>query len=467
MCGLFGYAIKEWDPRIETAMAILACMNESRGRDAFGWSNGRVIVKDAFEITQKFNEIPMQGELVGAFHTRQGTTGPKHGQDTAHPWEIGKIIGMHNGFVHNHFDLNKKYDRSFKVDSQHVVAHLAEGLSLKDVDFNGVFVYFEDGEGPFMFRTTARQFEVARLAGELGIVWSSEWRHLMRALDMVKLGIASNYALPVPERVHILSAEGLQITDEKIASYEAPPKPPNRVVGFLPAAGHSGNYSPGRGNAVHRDFSGRFYNAHGEIIGEAGGGSEVDDDGFNEYGYYMGRPNSQPSKTPQPSDKLDKIITSHSQPIRAHDHAAEKGEKAVDDKEDHSSKKRDPHIGQWREVSGPKDTRWSVCYHIGSRKLANIPDMYNCGCVYNHLWCKSWATIWKPFGEWRSINGQVQWYDCWHLSGKCKCQVYNKKDAPKNALERRSEPRIIGITNSVLPVQQGSDKTSTGPESNN
>ena len=224
MCGMFGYNVKKWEPKLANLMALLAVFNETRGKDAFGWTNGRTITKDAFPITNKFNEIPFEGELISAFHTRAGTSGPKNGQECAHPWSMTDkydVIGMHNGFIANHTELNKEYHRNFPVDSMQVVAHLAAGLSLTDVQFSGVFIYFENRKGPFFFRTTSRDLDIAMLTTG-GIVWSSDFQHLRRAIAMAKLEIKHTYKIAETNQLYELNRDGMTKHDVRVPTMDMP-----------------------------------------------------------------------------------------------------------------------------------------------------------------------------------------------------------------------------------------------------
>jgi hypothetical protein len=231
MCGLFGYNVPEYTDKIRELMTVLAVFNEDRGTDAFGWTNGQIIVKDGGPISQKFDEIPFYDELVGAFHTRAGTSGPKMEQQCAHPWKMVDkyaVIGMHNGYVSNHHELNRIYDRSFMVDSMHMVAHAASGLPYTNVQFNGVFLYFEDGAGPFVFRTAHRDLEVLQLK-DGGVVWSSDWTHLRRSMSMLRIPYSTIYQPPLINQLYKLADNGMFKLNIEVPTM---PEPPKQVMVF-------------------------------------------------------------------------------------------------------------------------------------------------------------------------------------------------------------------------------------------
>ena len=104
-----------------------------------------------------------------------------------------------------------------------LVAATADGRGYDDIEFSGVFVYFQDGRGPFMFKTSSRDFDVVMLKGKAGVVWSSDWRHLRRALSMAKVEIDFVYAVPESNTLYELSAGGLLKYNEKIATAVVPP----------------------------------------------------------------------------------------------------------------------------------------------------------------------------------------------------------------------------------------------------
>lgn len=238
MCGLFGYHVRQWKDELYPLMALLATMNQTRGTDAYGWTNGKVIFKDGEEITKGFHTIPFKGETLSAFHTRAGTAGMgKTGKECAHPWDMkgkaGTFIGMHNGYIGNHQELNKEYDRKFPVDSMHLVAHLADGRPLDDVEFHGVCLYFNNGKGPFMFRTASRDIEIARLVDDNGIIWSSDWVHLRRALDMLHIQTTYHYKMTRLNTLYEFGHELIEYKKSHIRFKNPPPPPPTQITDYL------------------------------------------------------------------------------------------------------------------------------------------------------------------------------------------------------------------------------------------
>lgn len=373
MCGIFGYSIKHWDERITRLCIALAVLNESRGKDAFGWTNGKIIVKDGCMITEKFNEIPFVNELTSVFHTRAGTSGPKMGQKCAHPWEIGNTIGMHNGAIMNHDELNKKYKRDFPVDSMHAVAHINNGMDTEELKFGGVFMYFQNGEGPFMFRTFHRTLETVKLANNLGVVWSSDWEHLKTAIRLSQLPIEHYYTTPKQNNLFRFDYKGMFDMQKHIPT---------------------GNIEVKQQQQPKQTSMVRY----------------VDDDYAAWWQREMGHHSDD-----GPDDTAD--TTKHiSRP------------KLIVTDEDTKSK-RSAEVGQWRTLPGEKDSTWVPCFH-NQKQRKMLSDFqshmvsYSCGCYYNSQFKKDWPIMWRPIGEWQG----KQWMDCWHRRvDNCQCKPFTKR----------------------------------------
>lgn len=396
MCGLFGYSVKKWQPNIATTMMALAIFNESRGKDAFGWTNGKVIFKDSTEITYKFNEIPFEEELVSAFHTRAGTSGGKT-KECAHPWQVKGVIGMQNGYVSNMKDLNEKYKRNCRVDSEHLVYHRAEGRGFEDLQFGGVFLWFEDGVGPFFVRNYHRCLEVARLPHDLGIVWSSEWGHLRRALNMSGLGYKTIFQVADVNIVHQLSNEGLMITKEKVEFYEPPIK--------------------------HTPLIGRLWPNHG-----------IAEEDFHGFGVVN---NDTPPHNYVPYQSQEKKLIGPG--ATQNSYSKEKQEIQSPSTEQTTPLiKRRAEIGVWRDVGAHRI--WNPCFHMNRVEVPSTHPItsFSCGCFLNKSYSTAWATDWRIFGEWMATGWRLCTHGSWNKN--CKCIPYLKTDNPNQNKKDSKNP---------------------------
>jgi hypothetical protein len=116
---------------------------------------------------------------------------------------MGKIIGAHNGIISNHHILQEKYKRNFEVDSQHLLMHINDGLSLAEIDGYGTVTYIDKAKPHEVFLGLGSTGDLA-VAGiglpskTTGIVWSSVWTALEDALDIA--GVHKYYQVKIDNR---------------------------------------------------------------------------------------------------------------------------------------------------------------------------------------------------------------------------------------------------------------------------
>lgn len=212
MCGIFGYNFKEGaisDGRRAILGNNLARLNDRRGGHSYGIASiedGDVNIMRGLGDCSDHAYILCDASFVMG-HTRYATIGAKT-IENAHPFEVGNIIGAHNGGVLNHADLDKKYKRNCRVDSMHLMHHLDADLPFDDIEGYGAIEWLKRDE---LAAGNARVFLSKMKGGMLaifgigdpaaphseGIVWSSDEKHVLEAL--FNAGIENFYPYKVEE----------------------------------------------------------------------------------------------------------------------------------------------------------------------------------------------------------------------------------------------------------------------------
>ncbi len=138
MCGVLGSP--EFTPNVRALLPWLSTAMEERGKDSWGASDGYEIIRHIGKITSTYGEEVERfaGWEQGFIHTRGASVGSAKDIINTHPFTATypdgrQIIGIHNGHIGNHLDLNKTHQRECTVDSQHIWHHLAEGKTWEDL----------------------------------------------------------------------------------------------------------------------------------------------------------------------------------------------------------------------------------------------------------------------------------------------------------------------------------------------
>jgi predicted glutamine amidotransferase len=219
MCGIFGFVgnSKKIDNEIlmkrAVLLTVLAREMESRGGQSWGlalpW--GSRTVKGVGSI-DTVSMIPYIRERIMYGHTRFATAG-RVCKENAHPFQLSKLTGCHNGVVYNHRDLSARYGRTDEVDSVHLLRHIEEGRELDEVESYGALVwhYHDDPETVFFGRWNNGDFSIAKT--DLGFVFASTQAAVKAACAAADVKIVEFYKIEETKR-YAVTRDGVQMWDE-------------------------------------------------------------------------------------------------------------------------------------------------------------------------------------------------------------------------------------------------------------
>lgn len=198
MCGIFGWMIdaqKMSHRKLEILAAALSIYNDNRGGDSWGYAfrRGRhtiTIRKGTGKIADHVPAGVLANHTLLMAHTRKATTGSIT-PENAHPFEIGSIVGAHNGIVYNHRDLNSRYNRTYDVDSMQLFGHIDEGLPLAEIKAYGSVEFMSRRKPGVFLAVFDGELAVVRLGSDrkhpLGTVWSSSRHALASACRIAEI----------------------------------------------------------------------------------------------------------------------------------------------------------------------------------------------------------------------------------------------------------------------------------------
>jgi hypothetical protein len=219
MCGIFGWSLAERPNKnmrrhLKTLATVLILEMERRGTDSWGFVGDTTVVRGlgAMGDGATPDELSRYQTLVA--HTRYGTVGAKT-LPNAHPLRVGRVIGVHNGAVYNYTDLNKKYKRSFDVDSTHIFAHLNDGLSLKEIEGYGAVAWKLQGEPRTVRMAYWNNGDLAVWnIGDAGTVWASTGRSIDKGMRMARMN-GGPYELAA-KRIYVVTDGDFRRTDDEL-----------------------------------------------------------------------------------------------------------------------------------------------------------------------------------------------------------------------------------------------------------
>mgnify|MGYP003648692457 FL=1 len=146
MCGIFGYAKRQNAQsngqldKLKDVLTYLADESVVRGTDSTGISMINPSSRETFKATASSSEVindatwkanilnrVTKDNTIAIGHVRYATHGEVNTRN-AHPFEIGNVVGAHNGIIYNYNKLAEKYDKTIKVDSEIIF----ESLNIND-----------------------------------------------------------------------------------------------------------------------------------------------------------------------------------------------------------------------------------------------------------------------------------------------------------------------------------------------
>ncbi len=224
MCGIFGSP--NITPEVRRMLPYLAQAMENRGRHAWGASNGTEIIKRLGTISSTWYEEytrEIHDWDAGIFHTRLASEGASDVVANAHPFKVSHpdgrgIIGIHNGQIYNHTELNQNHGRSCVVDSEHLWLHRAEGKGWKDLRGYAALAWWEqteiDGEMEmYLSRINSTFLQLVKVK-DGGVVWCSTREAINTAADWAGTEVTHKWELKEGEVYHLLSNGDVFSTDE-------------------------------------------------------------------------------------------------------------------------------------------------------------------------------------------------------------------------------------------------------------
>lgn len=187
MCGIV--AIDKLTDLTRNMIPYLALEIERRGIDSWGLTDGQEIYRRLGPISEGLMGVLKSGKIDNwqklLMHTRAASTGMVDLQN-CHPL-VGNgndrtIIGIHNGVISNHNEMNQLLGRNMTCDSMHLFQNLAEDINWEELNGWGVALW-TDSKEDHAFINLARlgsHSDICVIQLESGEIIACSWEESIR-----------------------------------------------------------------------------------------------------------------------------------------------------------------------------------------------------------------------------------------------------------------------------------------------